>query len=498
MTTNKPPPKQPKQPKQPHHQAPQTVSGPNGKYLLIDVPNFNAASDPSEEMRSYIRLGMVDPNVAGNKVRADWGEDLAVKAKKPTRLDGVTTGAADDAKRSLPYSDQEIVFEDDVRKRDPKDGSWSIARRLQESEKLHTKGGWRDHSDGNRITTTRGDKVEVIRGNYKLVVIGRQNKATTDDDDDLAGIASGFDISGGEVRGMGMNLGEFETTSVEWVEDDNGRYRFVEKNQKGDTYSIYWGDTHEEFFGEWKVDVTGSEDPSTYPPVVPGTTAPSKVNPKIVSKTWAASIEEYTGSAKKRVPTIKSETWAEKVDEVTDILHGTTSNTRIGGGTAEATTIGAGTVSATTIGGGTAESTVVGLGMADMTIVGLGTASMTIVGLGTAELTIAGVGSSSLSIVPQASEISIGNALGVSIGDKVDVSVGNAISATTGQVNEVYLGVKNSLSIASLVEIFVGFKASFQWGPYIDTKTEDMEIKLTTGTKLGSSLKKLGFKIDEG
>jgi len=477
---------------------PRPVSGPTGKYLLIDVPNFNAATDQTEEMRSYLRLGAVDPDVAGNKARSDWGEDLAVKAKKPTRLDGVSDAAADDAQRSLPYSDQDIVFEDDVRRRDPSDGSWSVDRRLEESEKLHTKGGWRDHSDGNRITTTRGDKVEVIRGNYKLVVIGRQNKETTDDDDDLAGIASGFDISGGEVRGMGMNLGEFETTSVEWVEDDNGRYRFVEKNQKGDTYSIYWGDTHEEFFGEWKVDITGSEDPATYPPVVPDTTAPAKVNPKIVSKTWAESIEEYTGSATKRVPSIKSETWVERVEETTDVSQGTTSNTRIGGGTAEATTIGGGTTSATTIGGGTVESTIIGLGTADVTIIGLGTASMTIMGLGTAELNIQGVGSASLSIVPNASEIAIGNSVGLSIGDKVDVSVGNVVSATTGQVNEVYLGVKNSLSIASLIEIFVGFKASFQWGPYIDTKTEDMEIKLTTGTKLGSSLKKLGFKIDEG
>jgi len=33
---------------------------------------------------------------------------------------------------------------------------------------------WRDHTDGNRITTTGGDKVEVIGGNYFLVVRGRQ------------------------------------------------------------------------------------------------------------------------------------------------------------------------------------------------------------------------------------------------------------------------------------------------------------------------------------
>lgn len=65
--------------------------------------------------------------------------------------------------------------------------------RTKESSILHTKGGWRDHTDGNRITTTRGDKVEVIRGNYKLIVLGRQ---------DQTGIKpklAGMDISGGQT-----------------------------------------------------------------------------------------------------------------------------------------------------------------------------------------------------------------------------------------------------------------------------------------------------------
>ena len=50
-----------------------------------------------------------------------------------------------------------------------------VGATLDDSLKLHTKGGWRDHSDGNRITTTYGDKVEVIRGNYKMIVLGRQD-----------------------------------------------------------------------------------------------------------------------------------------------------------------------------------------------------------------------------------------------------------------------------------------------------------------------------------
>ncbi len=77
------------------------------------------------------------------------------------------------------------------------------ARRL-ESAQIHTKGGWRDHSDGNRITTTRGDKVEVIRGNYKLVVLGRTDVPRSPD----AGWdnAAGMELSGGNVDVSGGDL----------------------------------------------------------------------------------------------------------------------------------------------------------------------------------------------------------------------------------------------------------------------------------------------------
>jgi hypothetical protein len=481
---DKRPPRDPVKKPAPGPKAP-PMPAQRGKYLLLDVPNFNEATVPGEQMRSYLRLGAVDPRVAGNVDRSDWGEDLAVKAKKATRLDK-EKGSNGDAQRSAAYTDQEIVFEDDVRDRDPSDGSWPVSKRLEESERIHTKGGWRDHSDGNRITTTRGDKVEVIRGNYKLVVVGRQSKDLEDSDPTMDGIASGFDFSGGEVRGMGMNMGEFETTSVQWVEDDGGRYRFVEKNQKGDTYSIYWGDVHEEFFGEWKVDVTGSETPETYPHVVPDVSAPSKVNPKIVSRTWAESIEEYTGSSIKRIPSIKGETWAENTEELTDLTGGSTSNTRIGGGTAESTLIGGGTVASTIIGGGTAESTIIGggtietsiigLGTAEISIVGLGTAELSIVGVGTAELSIVGVSSNTLGITPVSNELTIGATNAIAIGNDVSVRIGNTTEAQLGMSTEVTLSAKTSLDLATKNEVTIGSSIAVLLGPYLDQKIESLNL----------------------
>ena len=76
--------------------------------------------------------------------------------------------------------------------------------RAIESYYLHTKGGWRDHTDGNRITTTRGDKVEVIRGNYKLIVLGRQDQAKS--------ATAGMDISGGQTDTSPGGLAATSTT----------------------------------------------------------------------------------------------------------------------------------------------------------------------------------------------------------------------------------------------------------------------------------------------
>ncbi len=352
----------------------------DGKYFLIEVPNFNNGSDnPADgrpKMSSYLRLGAVrDLSIAGKPdAPTESGEDLAAKVRRVTRIDGVTPEEGS-AQRSLPFASQDLIFEDDYRERDPDklaevtntkgevlertelgvtlDAKPSELKgtRLGETALLHTKGGWRDHSDGNRITTTRGDKVEVIRGNYKMVVLGRQE--TLDN-------ASGWDLSGGEMRATTLNLGEYETTSVEWVEDDGGRWRVVEKNQKGDSFSIYWGNVHEEFFGEIKSDVTGSETPGEYPPRFPGVVPPSKVNPKVIERTWAESIEGYTGSSRLRIPSIKEETWAESTSELTDISGDTTETTRVAGSTTGTTTVLGSTTEVTTVLGAKTETTTVG------------------------------------------------------------------------------------------------------------------------------------------
>jgi hypothetical protein len=127
--------------------------------------------------------------------------------------------------------------------------------RLGESARLHTKGGWRDHSDGNRITTTRGDKVEVIRGNYKLLVLGRQ--------DDVANVA-GQEFSGGQLDNDPGDLGYPKSSSKHTAAD-----------QQGLNMSWVWDGTR------WNVTtLQGSAD------------APN--NPTVTTKTWAYDVDVET------------------------------------------------------------------------------------------------------------------------------------------------------------------------------------------------------------
>jgi hypothetical protein len=477
-----------------------------GKYFLIEVPNFNNAESEDEAMTSYLRLGAVHNVAIAGKADAprSTGEDLASKARRPhTRIDGVNTDDGS-ATRSEEYTTFDLVFEDDIRERDPSapitppygecepaglervdpknPGGKSLdspladleGLRMHETAQLHTKGGWRDHSDGNRISTTRGDKVEVIRGNYKLVVLGRQEEIDN---------ASGWDLSGGEMRSTTLNWGEFEATSVEWVEDDGGRWRCVEKNQKGDEYSIWWGDVHEEWFGAVKSGVTGSEDPSSYPHAVPGASRPAKVNPKIIERTWAESIEEYTGSIKRRIPTIKEETWAESTTGLTDVLYGVIENTIVGGGIIEAKTVGAGTIETTTVGGGMLETTTVGLGIVEVKAVGGGIVEATAVGLGTIEAKAVGLGTIEATAVAgstiEATFVG-GTALEITGGpSKVEIDlVASAVELRMGLKTEIFMTEATEICLTGKTEIET-LKEEIK---AMSNEIKEMKTELTTET----------------
>jgi hypothetical protein len=152
--------------------------------LLVEVEDF--AGTPSSPLGSYLRLGAVPTDI--------------VSAYDSLNNDSI----ADDDSALTETSGEDLArqvmgFVDDTRYRGEEDSDYltlTEEERQDKSKLLHTKGGWRDHTDGNRITTTRGDKVEVIGGNYKLLVLGRE-QWNTDEDGNAYGVGLHNESSGG-------------------------------------------------------------------------------------------------------------------------------------------------------------------------------------------------------------------------------------------------------------------------------------------------------------
>lgn len=214
-----------------------------------------------------------------------------------------------DAVYTYPRDERTLPFIDDWRVRSPDVGhGLSVEDRAKQSSVLHTRGGWRDHSDGNRITTTRwGDKIEIIRGNYKMVVLGRQDEVTE---------ATGWDASGGHIQDFGYTMPGASVT-VDWEQDPYlGVWHLKNTTENVRQSSRFAGTFKEEKWGEIFETFVGRDDPaSTANPRilddVNGTKYP-RGNPHLYEKTFASKITSITGSAKTRVPTIKEELWVKE------------------------------------------------------------------------------------------------------------------------------------------------------------------------------------------
>ncbi|MFO0615119.1 MAG: hypothetical protein U0414_21185 [Polyangiaceae bacterium] len=395
--------------------------GVTGKYILIEAPNFNNAPTPTEAMTSYLRLGAVkDLSLAANpNAPKATGEDLAA---------------------------QITDFIDDTRVREGCPDYLSPEARQAETAKLHTKGGWRDHSDGNRVTTTRGDKIEVVKGNYRMVIMGRQN--------DVAG----WDVSGGHVAESGITFDG--ASSIEYTtEEYGGTWVVVEKTIKGHVHSAFHGRVFDYYCGETVESITGSESPSEMQP-----------NPVVSEQTWAESITSITGSAALPVPLMTSETWADvmadtttattvtSVTTVVDTTSVTTAATITD--TTTATTI-TSTTTATTIADTTTAALMTSFTTANIADLTIGTSDTVIIGAETetvignmAELT---VGSESSIIVGAETSINLATQTSLTMGVEMSVALSAALSTVLGLSIDIFVGVNIDISASIAIEI-VPFK----------------------------------------
>jgi hypothetical protein len=111
--------------------------------------------------------------------------------------------------------------------------------------------GWRDHTEGHRITTTRGDKIEVIGGNYKLIVLGRGSGTVHSD------WSGGMLVDTMEAPG--------NVTSVSWREvptgdDDEHGWLWVEEVVKGHVVERFHGTMRSEHYGDEIIAIVGRSD----------------------------------------------------------------------------------------------------------------------------------------------------------------------------------------------------------------------------------------------
>lgn len=300
------------------------------KYYQIAVPQFtfNEVGDDTTHTQkegshaagnSFIRLGCF-PDVANpstGPVGFQNSLDLANIVGKKDAI--VAAESGQDVSPATYNGDPNYLlgFADDTRYRTDT-VPWKD--RQKETLQLLTKGGWWDHSDGNRVSTTKGDKIEIIQGNYKMIVLGRQQDLS--DPAKLAANGLIRDVSGGMVEENGPSPTHCIKT-IEWTQEEGGTWSVYQNNGIGNVYSSFYGDVGDVFFGQHKESWTGiapkgfstsefyknslrQHAVAGYPKL--------KEDPEIEEYTWAKSITSYTGSSQKSVPSISEHTYADVID----------------------------------------------------------------------------------------------------------------------------------------------------------------------------------------
>jgi hypothetical protein len=265
---------------------------PQGSYLLLGIDNF----DPAASMSSYLRLGAAAPGSGkGNVLPKSTGDDLA----------SMVQGFTDDT-RDRSGGDGGPPGNVAPKQTTPDGGPLDTKeQRRSESIKLHTKGGWRDHSDGNRISTTRGDKVEVVRGNYKLLVMGRSDSWDN---------AAGMDISGGNADMSGNDLAYGNAQdNIPPTGPDASRSIALET-------SFTWRPQTDGRWGWDQTNIIGSETDTE------GDELNHPGNGRIFNSTWVDVLSETVGTSKKRVSSISEDIYAENMTSTTDVSGTNASN----------------------------------------------------------------------------------------------------------------------------------------------------------------------------
>jgi hypothetical protein len=204
-----------------------------GKHFQLVVPNYpNEGTAVGPAPLSYLRLGAAFE---------EHGEELDAEARGDNHLEEVEFETESEAWNfsALPARGYGSGFY-----RDAAAGAPEAKTGAELTEELMTRGGVREHTDGNRISTTRGDVVEVVGGNDKLIVMGRVEGPHVN-----GSAAPSWQSSGGHHHDTTSAPGAAETTSIRFSQTDGGTWEVTETTEKGDVHATYTGRFEEIFSG---------------------------------------------------------------------------------------------------------------------------------------------------------------------------------------------------------------------------------------------------------
>jgi hypothetical protein len=394
-----------------------STSDPTFKYYEIAIPNFsfnqtgdqtgvtrtvaNVSGDPTAGS-SFVRLGSFPDVTQPGKGPAGFNKSLEL-AKLVGDASGISGAEGQDSSPS-PYGGDPnylLGFANDTR---AQKAALTPPQGKPESIVLLTKGGWWDHSDGNRISTTAGDKVEIIQGNYKQVVMSRQQTP--------AGMLI-HDVSGGMVQEQSP-APNCAIKTIEWTQVEGGEWTLYQNNGTGNVISSFYGQSGDLYFGPLKESWTGNKPPGF--PETPFWTncqnqrsaegaATDPKEPTVVRDytfaqtitsytgyetqpvstieewTFADTITTYNGTAAKPIGTTTETTWVGSTTSTTNVSGTVTETTTVDGTVTETTTVGGAVTGTTTVGGALTETTTVGAAKTEITTVAGALTSVTTAGM---------------------------------------------------------------------------------------------------------------------
>lgn len=254
----------------------------NQKQVFFYVPNYDKTgpSDASGSPLSYVILGSAKTHEYLGTARLR-GDDLLAEAGLSTSSHAgffsddargaacaacgdVSMGTADGDHQHRAHAEADCLsatvaplattyYRSDAADVFTTAGSASASTaELLGDDATDARGGWRDHTDGNRIVTVRGDRVDVVVGNFKRVVFGRVSGGYVG--------ATTYEAAGGHVMER-TSADALQVYAVEHVMesaiDGVERWKVVERAENGDMVVRWSGALAEHHNGPTRIERIG-------------------------------------------------------------------------------------------------------------------------------------------------------------------------------------------------------------------------------------------------